>query len=161
MTCAAAPFGRSGSRDRTQQSHRALPIGFFVYRQVGTHWHLICWRSDVRCLCVRGYVALPLNVLDAGSSRHSRRPPCQSRDPREGVPFGGDPEAGGMRGPSPSAEFAEPDFGRRRNPFRDRRKLFLRGVPSAMRTPRGTTGLAGLSSHWGQETSFDPSCSLI
>ena len=58
-----------------------------------------------------------------------------------------------MRGPSPSAEFAEPDFVRRRNPFRDR-KLFLR-VPSATHSP-GDDGPCGPLVRGEQKSSFDP-----
>ena len=97
----------------------------------------IYWRlSNVRCLCVRGYVALARDVLDARRGPHSRRSPCQSRGARQGVPHGGDAEEGGMSGPSPAAEFAEQIFVRRPNSSRDR-KLFLR-VPSATHPRRRT-----------------------
>ena len=68
----------------------------------------IYWRlSNVRCLCVRGYVALARDVLDARRGPHSRRSPCQSRGAHQGVPHGGDAEEGGMKSLIPAAEFAE------------------------------------------------------
>jgi len=68
-----------------------------------------------------------------------------------------------MRGPSPAAEFAEPVFVRRRNPFRDR-KLFLR-VPSATH-PTGDDGACGplvraeQNVSGGENARIDGACSV-